>query len=92
MSVKWSTVIPEEGTYEVIFHFPPNDNRATNVPVTVERRGGEPLAAKVNEKDKKGSQSLGTIKLGKGETVTVTVSNKDTDGYVVVDGVQLLKK
>ena len=35
---------------------------------------------------------FGVLKLGKGETVTVTVSNKDTDGYVVVDGVKLLKK
>jgi hypothetical protein len=92
MTVKWSTVIPEEGSYEVIFHYPPNENRATNVPVTIERRGADPITAKVNEKDKKGAHSIGILKFGKGETVTVTVSNKDTDGYVVVDGVQMLKK
>ena len=37
-------------------------------------------------------QSLGVFQFGKGETVTISVSNKDTDGYVVVDGVQLLRR
>ncbi|MHA3775144.1 FAD-dependent oxidoreductase [Verrucomicrobiota bacterium sgz303538] len=92
MAVKWSTVIPEAGEYEAFLHFPPNSNRATNALVSLEQTGGEPKSVKVNEKNAAGKQSLGTLKLGKGDTITVTLSNKDTDGYVVADGVQLLKK
>jgi hypothetical protein len=90
-SVTWTPVIKEAGSYDVIMHFPPNPNRATNVPVTISRRGGEPRIVIVNEKKGAGSQSLGVFDFGKGETVTISVSNKETDGYVVVDGVQLLR-
>ena len=92
MKVTWATPVKEEGVYEVILHFPPNPNRATNVPVTIEHRGGEPRTVKVNQKQQSGMQSLGSLKLGQGETVTITLSNADTDGYVIADGVQLLKK
>jgi hypothetical protein len=34
--------------------------------------------------------SLGTYNLRTDDRITVTVSNKDTDGYVVVDALQLL--
>jgi hypothetical protein len=90
-AVKWAPVIQEAGNYEVVMHFPPNPNRATNVPMTIEHRGGDPKTLLINEKDSAGSKSLGKFEFGKGETVTITVSNKDTDGYVVVDGVQLLR-
>ncbi len=92
MSVKWAAVVNDPGEYEVVLHFAPNPNRATNAPVTIEHRGGEPKTVKVNQKQPSGAQSLGKIKLGKGETVTITLSNKETDGYVIADGVQLLKK
>ena len=92
MQVKWSAVVKEPGEYELVLHFPPNPNRASNAPVTVEHRGGQPAQVKVNQKQRSGAQSLGTVKLGQGETVTITLSNKDTDGHVVADGVQLLKK
>lgn len=92
MKVTWATPVKEGGEYEVILHFPPNPNRATNVPVTIEHRGGEPKTVKVNQRQKSGMQSLGNLKLGQGETITITLSNADTDGYVIADGVQLLKK
>ena len=38
----WTVDIPARGEYELIFHFTPNKNRATNVPVTVEA-GGPPV-------------------------------------------------
>ena len=34
--------------------------------------------------------SLGKFALPKGKQTTVTLSNKDTDGYVIADGVQFL--
>ena len=32
-----------------------------------------------------------TFALAKGRSVSIAISNRDTDGYVVADGVQLLK-
>src|SRR5690606_26113121 len=39
LAVRWTTTIPEAGDYDLIVHFAPFNNRATNVPVTVERAG-----------------------------------------------------
>jgi hypothetical protein len=36
--------------------------------------------------------SLGTYHLEAGDAVTIKVSNEGTDGYVIVDAVQLVKK
>jgi len=91
LSVQWTPDIPVSGKYEVIFHFPPNENRATNVPVTVAVKGGQSQTFHVNEKEKSGQQSLGQFTLPLGRNTTITVSNAGTDGFVVVDGVQLLK-
>ena len=93
MSLTWKVKIPEEGTYDIIFHYPPNANRATNAPVEIVLRNGrpEPALVKVNEREKSGSASLGKYKLKGDAEITITLSNKDTDGYVVADGVQLLK-
>ncbi len=91
LSVKWTVKIPEDGTYDIILHFPPNPNRATNVPVTVEGADSKEIAAKVNQREKSGAASLGKRQLKGGSSLTITLSNKDTDGFVVADGVQLLK-
>ena len=93
LSLTWSVRIPEDGTYDVILHFPPNSNRATNVPVAINISDRKLATAppKVNEREKSGCASLGKFTLRRGDDVTVRLSNKDTDGYVVADGVQLLK-
>ena len=76
---------------EVRLAYTPNKNRATNVPVTIKHSDG---LADVNVDQTKIPPIDGLfISLGKfrferfGE---VTVSNKGTDGYVVIDGVQWL--
>lgn len=46
---------------------------------------------RINERDKPGATSLGKFKLKTGTGVTITLSNNDTDGHVVADGVQILK-
>ena len=38
-SLRWTPEIPEAGEYEIVFHFLPNGNRATNVAVTVDVAG-----------------------------------------------------
>ena len=90
-ALRWTPDIAEAGDYEIVLHFPPNPNRATNVPVTVEA-GGKSVTVKVDEKEKSGAAVLGTFALAKGRSVSIAISNKDTDGYVVADGVQLRRK
>ena len=79
--------LPSAGDYEIILLNVPNPNRASNVPVTVSVAGQPAKTFKVDQKSK-GEISLGKFKLPAGKTTTVTVSNKDTDGHVILDGVQ----
>ncbi|MDB6154059.1 MAG: xly [Chthoniobacteraceae bacterium] len=92
MSIRWTPEIVEAAQYEVVLHFPPNPNRATNVPVTIEAGGKELAAVKVNEKEASGAKSLGLFFLPAGKLTSVVVSNKNTDGHVIADGVQLLRR
>ncbi len=87
----WTPEIPEAGRYEAVLHFPPNPNRATNVPVTIEA-GGKVTTATVNEQDKTGSAVLGSFELRAGKSVKVTLTNAGTNGHVVLDGLQLRKQ
>jgi hypothetical protein len=91
LSVHWTPDIPVAGNYEIIFHFPPNANRAKNVPVTISIKGGASKTIKINEQDQSGQQSLGIFDLPLGHNTTISVTNAETDGFVVVDGVQLLR-
>ena len=88
LSLRWTPEIREAGEYEIILHFAPNPNRATNVPVTVEAAGAASVV-KVDQKQNRGNQSLGRYRLSKGRSATITLSNADTDGHVIGDGVQL---
>ena len=65
-------------------------NRSTKTRVTV-AIGDEKKEIVVNQREQDGNgKSLGTSRI---ETViTITVANRDTDGFVVVDGVQLLPR
>lgn len=67
-----------------------NGNRSTKTPVTVSV-GDISKEIIVNQRESDGTgKSLGIYRIEK--TVTVTVTNRETDGFVVVDGVQLLVK
>jgi hypothetical protein len=87
-SVRFTAKLPAEGTYEVFFHYTPNPNRATNVPVLI---GGKRVT--VNErlplKDGKPA-SLGVFTLT--ATTTVEVLTEGTDGFVVVDALQFVPR
>ena len=92
-SARLSVAAPTDGTYTLRLFYAPHDNRATNAPVTVAYRG-EARHTTVDQRQppaaKPGAGLLGTFALEHGETLEVTVSNKDTNGYVVLDGLQLL--
>jgi len=92
-SVEFKTTLKKTGTYEVRISYTPNANRATNVPVTIEHANGS-TTVKVNQKKPppiKGMWvSLGKFEFRANKPARVIVSNKDTDGHVIVDAVQWL--
>jgi len=90
-TARWTPEIAEAGNYELVLHFPPNPNRATNLPVTIEV-GGKVTTVKVNERDKSGAASLGTFALPAGKSVTLSLTNAGTDGFVVLDGLQIIRR
>ena len=91
LSIIFTPEIAEAGEYELFFVFTPNGNRASNVPVTINIGGQEVKTLMVNQKPPgEGLVSLGKFQLPKGMAATVTVSNRGTDGYVVVDGLQVV--
>jgi len=93
-SISYTPDLPEGGDYEVFLIAPPNANRATNVPVSIAVEGGEPITVRVNQRLEAGNgfHSLGRFHLPLGRKTTVTVSNRDTDGFVVADGVQFVRR
>jgi len=83
----FTPVIAAAGEYEIILLNVPNANRASNVPVTVSISGQPGQTLKVDQKTK-GEISLGKFQLPAGKLTSVTVSNQDTDGHVILDGIQ----
>ena len=91
-AIIYTPEILEAGEYEIILISSPHANRASNVPVAISVQGRELKTVKVNQRvtSHNGFASLGKYKLPKGKLTSVTISNKDTDGYVVADGVQFV--
>ncbi len=85
-SITFKTDVPAPGMYRVKVLYPINENRASNALVTVTCDDGT-HEFRINEK--KEAVFLAPCKVSK--SITVTVGNKDTDGYVVVDGVQIVE-
>ena len=89
-TVTFEIAVPKPGTYQVNLLYVANPNRSTRTPVTVSP-GDVKKEVIVNQRKRVGNgRSLGIYRIE--NVVTVTVSNRDTDGFVVVDGVQLLPK
>lgn len=94
MSATFNFKAPEAGTYEVRLSYPPNNNRSTRVRVEIL----SPMGAKVvlvNQRQKPPLEGLFTslVKLDcqKDQEIVVAITNADSDGFVVVDAVQMLK-
>ena len=93
-SAIYTPKIPAAGKYEVRLSYSPNGNRATNVPVTITHQGSTSVV-KVNQRQTpkidKTWVSLGTFTFEEGNKGKVEISNKDVNGFVVIDAVQWLK-
>lgn len=89
-SARWEASL-DPGSYEVRISCVPNANRASNVPVTIVHADGTETV-QLNQKkgpDKSKELSpLGTYRFD-GQAVVV-INTQDTDGYVIVDGIQFL--
>jgi len=92
-SVTFTATVPRAGRYELRIAYTPYQNRASNVPVTIEAPDGT-RTLRVNQREKPPIDGLllplGTLDLAAGATVRVTISNAGTDGYVIADAIQLL--
>jgi hypothetical protein len=93
-AITWNPDLTQAGTYEVILLTPPNPNRATNVPVTITIEGGESRTLRVDQRNpaSRGILSLGKFQLPAGRLTRVMVSNSETEGHVVVDGIQFVRQ
>ena len=86
--------VPKSGKYEVRIFYTANPNRASNVPVTIGHAEGETKVV-VNQKKRPthGTYlSIGTYAFKADQPAVVTIVNKGTDGYVIIDCVQWLPK
>ena len=90
-TIRWTIPIKTPATYEIHLHYPPNPNRATNVPIRILGPGID-KTIKVNQQNKEASAHLGTFPLKTNDNLTIAIDTKDTDGHVVADGVQLIAK
>ena len=80
--------VPKPGMYEVSLLYVASANRSTKTPVTVSV-GEDTKEMAVNQREGTAvGSSLGNFRIN--DSMIVTVSNQNTDGFVVVDGVQLL--
>ncbi|MFN3651930.1 MAG: FAD-dependent oxidoreductase [Armatimonadota bacterium] len=91
--IRFTPEIPAAGEYELLILAPPHPNRATNAPVEIAIGKEDPIRVRVDLRGPQGSgfRPVGRFLLPAGRQTTITVSNGGTDGYVVVDGVQLLR-
>jgi hypothetical protein len=85
--------LPKSGEYRLLMTYSAHETRATNVPVTV--MSGSHEAAFTIDQTKplpSGEQFtlVGTVQLETGVETVITINNNQTDGFVIVDALQLL--
>lgn len=92
-SVIFRPNLSKPGAYEVRLAYGAEKNRATNTPVTIRTSRGEKTVI-VNQRraPEIGGlfHSLGRFDLDAGSATAIIISNVGTDGYVVVDTIQIV--
>lgn len=94
-SARFTAKLPEAGRYEVFLGYPPNTNRSSKVAVEIRSSGGTKTVHVDQRKAAVGKDSfhsLGVYEFAADTPATVTISNSGSDGYVVIDAVQWLKR
>ena len=86
-SITFTPNLPSDGAYDVYLKWTQYRNRATNVPVEIVSASGKE-ALTVNQREKGGWVKIATGKFKAGNSSSLTISNKDTDGHVIADAVR----
>lgn len=85
--------VPKSGKYEVRMAYSAHPTRAKQVPVTF-INGSETFALSVDQTAPLPSgeafRKIGTVNLTADQPTTIVIRNKDTDGFVILDAIQLL--
>ncbi len=93
-TITYRLKIPTSGKYEVRMSYASAPNRASNVPVSIAHAGGTDIML-VNQRKAppidKLFVSLGVFPFTADKPAVITISNKDTDGIVGADAVQLIE-
>jgi hypothetical protein len=87
--------LPSSGSYEVRIAFTALNNRASNVPVTIHAKGGSKTILVDQRKTPPIDNfllPLGKFDFDANQPAVVEISNKDTDGHVIIDAVQWIQK
>jgi cytochrome c553 len=90
-SVTFTPKLPKAGEYEVYISYTASKGRSTKTPVTVRAAEGEKTVLVNQEVPPKLDglfHLIGKYRFEAGTAGSVTISNKDTDGYVIVDAVR----
>lgn len=94
-SLRFTIEVPKSGRHELRLAYSAVNNRAANVPVTIETPGGT-KTVRINQRLKPPIDglfcSLGTFDLEAGRSITISITTEGTDGYVTADAVQLIAK
>jgi len=89
-SITFTVKVDEPAHYAIRFHYNTHPTRSSCTPVTVEI-GEKVQTFSVNQRQSDGKGLvLGTFDIQ--DQATVTVSNTGTDGHVIVDGLEFIKK
>lgn len=86
-SITFTPDLPSDGTYDVYLKWTQNKNRATNVPVEIVGAAGKETVT-VNQREKGGWVKIASGKFKAGNSSSLTISNKGTDGHVIADAVR----
>jgi hypothetical protein len=92
-SVTFTPNLPKAGEYEVYISYTSSKGRSTNTPVAIRFADGEKVV-KVNQEEAPRLdglfRSVGKYCFEAGKVGSVTISNKGTSGYVIVDAVRFV--
>ena len=84
---------PSDGNYQLRMAYSPHETRATNVPVVV-TSGPHTTTLTVDQTEPlpRGElfRPIGMVELKADAESTITIANSDTDGFVILDALQLL--
>lgn len=94
-AARFEARMPASGRYEVRLAYTPHANRSTKTAVEIEHaQGRESLTIDQRQTPPQDGNflSLGTFEFNAEKPAAVVVSNRDADGYVIIDAVQWLSK